>query len=125
MSQNRIVRRTLGLASLVIVAGVPLFLAACAPAYENGNLSRFINRQEEARDACLSRHVVSLDDGRSAPDRIGHEAASACGPENDRLIRAMSTVDPSGVPQIANAVRKDSVVKATSYVLEARAQARR
>jgi hypothetical protein len=105
--------------------GAPLLLAACAPAYENGNLSRFINRQEEARDACLSRHVVSLDDGRSTPDRVGHEAASACGPENDRLIRAMSTVDPSGVPEIADAVRKDSVVKATSYVLEARARARR
>jgi hypothetical protein len=111
--------------SFAAMAAMPLLAEGCAPAYENGNLSRFINRQEQARDTCLSRHVVSLDDGRSAPNRIGHEAASACGPETDRLIRAMSTVDPSGVPQIADAVRKDSVVKATSYVLEARAQARR
>jgi hypothetical protein len=98
-----------------------LCLAACAPAYEDGHLSRDINRQRAARDACLSSQVTSLDDRRSAPDIIGRSASAACSFQNDRLIQLMSTMDRGGEEQITKAVRKDSVVRATSYVLDLRA----
>ncbi len=99
-----------------------LLLQACAPAYEDGHLSRLINRQREARDACLKTHVSLQDDRVSAPDSIARAIAATCTPENDRLIQAMSTADPSGEAQITNAVRKDATMKAETYVLELRAR---
>ncbi|WIM12847.1 hypothetical protein [Enhydrobacter sp.] len=99
-----------------------LLLQACAPAYENGHLSRFINRQREARDACLRNHVSLQDDRISSPNAVAQAIAATCTPENDRLIQAMSTADPSGEGQIADAVRKDAAVKAETYVLELRAR---
>jgi hypothetical protein len=97
-------------------------LQACAPAYENGHLSRFINRQREARDACLRQHVGLQDDRVTAPNDIARAIAATCAPENDRLIQAMATADPSGEPQITDAVRKEAAVKAESYVLQLRAR---
>lgn len=107
------------------IAGLLLstfLLQACAPAYENGHLSRFINRQRETRDACLRVHVGQQDDRVSAPNDVARAITAACAPENDRLIQAMSTADPSGEPQIAQAVRKDAAVKAEAYVRELRAR---
>ncbi|SJZ39754.1 hypothetical protein SAMN02745126_00868 [Enhydrobacter aerosaccus] len=101
-----------------------LCVAACAPAYEDGHLSRAINQQRVIRDNCLSTEAVSLDDRRSPAEAIGRAAASACTAQNDKLIQLMSTMDRSGELHITDAVRKDAVVKATSYVLNARAQAR-
>jgi hypothetical protein len=95
-------------------------LAACAPAYEDGHQSREINKQRAARDACLSTEAVTLDDRSSTPDAIGRQAAAACTAQNDKLIQAMSTMDRSGAEQISIATRKDSIIKATSYVLKAR-----
>lgn len=108
---------------LVASAVAAFTLGACAPAYEDGHLSRSINQQRVARDSCLSAEVSSLDDGRSAPEIVGRAASVACTAQNDRLIQLMSTMDRSGESQITDAVRKESVVKATSYVLNARAQA--
>jgi hypothetical protein len=99
-----------------------LLLQACAPAYENGHLSRFIDRQREARDACLRNHVGLQDDRVSASRDVARAIAATCAPENDRLIQAMSTADPSGEPQITEAVRKEAAVKAETYVLELRAR---
>ena len=113
--------RLLSLPSAVSAAAA-LVLTACAPAYEDGHLSRSINEQRVARDTCLSNEVRSLDDGRSAPEVIGRTASAACTAQNDRLIQLMATMDRSGEAQITDAVRKDSVVKATSYVLTLRAQ---
>jgi hypothetical protein len=113
--------RSLSLTALAAIIG----LSACAPAYEDGHLSRSINQQRVARDACLSSEVSSLDDGRSAPEIIGRAASVACNAQNDRLIQLMATMDRSGESQITEAVRKESVVKATSYVLSARARAGR
>jgi hypothetical protein len=110
------------LSSTFLAAGM-FSLAACAPAYEDGHLSRDINHQRELRDKCLSREAISLDDHRSMPEMIGRSAALACSTENDKLIQLMSTMDRSGEVQITDAVRKDSIVKATSYVLGARAAA--
>jgi hypothetical protein len=109
----------------VFLAVAVLCLGACAPLYEDGHLSRNINHQRQVRDHCLSNHAVSLDDGREAPDMVGRSAAVACTTENDKLIQLMSTMDPSGESRITEAVRKDAVVKATSYVLGARATAGR
>jgi hypothetical protein len=114
--------RLLPLLSAVSTAAAFL-LAACAPAYEDGHLSRSINEQRMARDTCLSNEARSLDDGRSAPEVIARAASGACTAQNDRLIQLMATMDRSGEAQITDAVRKDSVVKATSYVLTMRAQA--
>lgn len=97
-------------------------LQACAPAYENGHLSRFINREREARDACLRNHVSLQDDRVSSPNAVAHTIAATCTPENDRLIQAMSTADPSGEVQIADAVRKDAAMRAETYILELRAR---
>lgn len=98
-----------------------LLLQACAPAYENGHLSRFINRQREVRDACLRTHVGLQDDRVSAPREVARAIAATCNPENDRLIQAMSVADPSGEAQITDAVRKDAARQAETYVLERRA----
>jgi hypothetical protein len=111
--------RSRSLTALAVILG----LSACAPAYEDGHLSRSINQQRVARDACLSSETTSLDDGRSAPEVIARAASVACNAQNDRLIQLMATMDRSGEQQITEAVRKDSVVKATSYVLSARARA--
>lgn len=108
---------------LTVSAVAVLTLCACAPAYEDGHLSRSINQQRVARDSCLSTEASSLDDGRSAPEIIARAASVACTPQNDRLIQLMATMDRSGESQITDAVRKESVVKATSYVLNSRAQA--
>lgn len=105
----------------VLVLQAPL-LQACAPAYENGHLSRFINRQREARDACLRDHVSLQDDRVSSPNAVAQAIAATCTPENDRLIQAMSTADPSGEAQITDAVRKDATVRAETYILELRAR---
>jgi hypothetical protein len=99
-----------------------LVLQACAPAYENGHLSRFINRQREARDACLRNHVSLQDDRISSPNAVAQAIAATCAPENDRLIQAMSTADPSGEAQITDAVRKDATIRAETYILELRAR---
>ena len=106
-----------------VSAAAALLLTACAPAYEDGHLSRSINQQRMARDSCLSNEARSLDDGRSAPEVIARTASAACTAQNDRLIQLMATMDRSGETQITDAVRKDSVVKATSYVLAMRGQA--
>jgi hypothetical protein len=108
---------------LSAVSAAALLLAACAPAYEDGHLSRSINQQRVARDTCLSNEARSLDDGRSPPEAVARSASAACTAQNDRLIQLMATMDRSGEVQITDAVRKDSVVKATSYVLAMRAQA--
>ena len=107
---------------LSAVSATALVLTACAPAYEDGHLSRSINQQRMARDTCLSNEARSLDDSRSAPEVIARSASAACTAQNDRLIQLMATMDRSGEAQITDAVRKDSVVKATSYVLTMRAQ---
>jgi hypothetical protein len=99
-----------------------VLLQACAPAYEDGHLSRFINRQREARDACLRLQVNQQDDRQSAPDAIARAIAATCSPENDKLIQAMATADPSGEPQITEAVRKDAAMRAETYVRELRAR---
>ncbi|MBS0223896.1 MAG: hypothetical protein JSR91_24480 [Proteobacteria bacterium] len=108
---------------LVASAVAAFTLGACAPAYEDGHLSRSINQQRVARDSCLSSEASSLDDGRSAPEIVAQAASNACTAQNDRLIQLMATMDRSGESQITAAVRKESVVKATSYVLSGRAQA--
>jgi hypothetical protein len=105
----------------VLALQAPL-LQACAPAYENGHLSRFINRQREARDACLRNHVSLQDDRISSPNAVAQAIAATCAPENDRLIQAMSTADPSGEAQITDAVRKDATIRAETYILELRAR---
>ena len=97
-----------------------LGLAACAPAYEDGHLSREINKQRVARDTCLSTEVASIDDHSSPADAIGKQAALACTPQNDRLIQLMATMDRSGIEQITLATRKDAIIKATTYALRAR-----
>ncbi len=107
---------------LMASAIVALALGACAPAYEDGHLSRSINKQRMERDTCLANEASSLDDGRSAPETIARAASAACNAQNDRLIQLMATMDRGGEPQITEAVRKDSVVKATSYVLTTRAR---
>lgn len=112
--------RSLVLPTLVVAA---LVLAACEPAYEDGHLSRDINRQRVARDACLSTQAAALDDHSSPPEAIGQSAAAACSTQNDRLIQLMSTMDSSGEEHIIVVVRKDSILKATTYVLNARAAA--
>ncbi|WIM13536.1 hypothetical protein [Enhydrobacter sp.] len=106
-----------------VSAVTALALTACAPAYEDGHLSRSINQQRAMRDTCLSNQARSLDDGHSAPETIARAASANCSGQNDRLIQLMATMDRSGEAQITNAVRKDSLVKATSYVLATRAQA--
>lgn len=100
-----------------------LALGACAPAYEDGHLSREINKQRALRDACLSSQVTALDDRSSSPSMIGQQAAMACTSQNDRLIQLLSTMDRSGVDQITIATRKDAVMKATTYALKARGEA--
>ena len=105
------------------LAAVTFGLTACAPAYEDGHLSRSINQQRVVRDTCLSNEANTLDDRSSAPEAIGRAASFACAAQNDRLIQLMATMDRSGEPQITEAVRKEAVVKATSYVINARAQA--
>jgi len=107
---------------ILAIAAPLLLLGACTTAYENGALSRFINHQEQARDSCLMRSVGAHDDGAAA-ESVGRAIAARCAPENDRLIQAMAAADPSGRQQIADAVRRDAVVKATGYVLQARAYA--
>lgn len=111
-------RLRLSIASTFAILG----LAACAPAYEDGHLSRSINQQRVVRDTCLSSEANSLDDGHSAPEVIARAASAACTVQNDRLIQLMSTMDRGGETQITDAVRKDSVIKATSYVLAMRAR---
>jgi hypothetical protein len=109
-------------ASICLALAV-LGLAACEPAYEDGHLSRNINRQRVARDACLSTQAAALDDHSSPPEAIGQSAAAACSVQNDRLIQLMSTMDSSSQEHIIVAVRKNSILKATTYVLNARTAA--
>ncbi len=46
-----------------IAALVLVCLSACAPAFEDGHLSRAINQQRVVRDKCLFNQAASLDDG--------------------------------------------------------------
>jgi hypothetical protein len=107
--------------SIVFALFSAFLLQACAPAYEDGHQSRFINRERETRDACLRAQVNRHDDRASAADVVGRAVASSCNAETDRLIQAMSTADPSGEAQIAEAVRKEAAIQATRYVLRQRA----
>ncbi|SKA34907.1 hypothetical protein SAMN02745126_05574 [Enhydrobacter aerosaccus] len=107
--------------SFVLALSSALLLQACAPAYENGHLSRFINRERETRDACLRAQARQQDDRASAADTVGRAAAASCNAQNDRLIQAMSTADPSGEAEITEAIRKDATMQATRYVLHQRA----
>lgn len=110
--------RLISLAAVFAVLG----LVSCAPAYEDGHLSRAINQQRVLRDKCLSSEAVSLDDRQSSPEAVARRVSAACTEQNDKLIQLMSTMDRSGESHITEAVRKDAVVKATTYVISARAR---
>jgi hypothetical protein len=113
------------LSATAVLGLVASGLTACAPAYEDGHLSRDINKQRVLRDSCLAAQATSLDDHTSAAEVIGQQATMACSAQNDRLIQLMATMDRSGENTIILSVRKDSAVKATSYVLNARAYAQK
>ena len=106
--------------SPAVAAIVLACLSACAPAFEDGHLSRAINQQRVVRDKCLASQAASIDDRSSAPETIGWQAAAACSDENDKLIQLVATMDRGNEAKVTTVMRKDAVVKATSYVLTAR-----
>jgi hypothetical protein len=95
-------------------------LNACAPAFEDGHLSRAINQQRVVRDKCLFSQAAALDDRSSTPETIGWQVSSACDADNDKLIQLVATMDRGNEEKIATVMRKDAAMKATSYVLRAR-----
>jgi hypothetical protein len=107
--------------SLAIAAIAFACLNACAPAFEDGHLSRAINQQRVVRDKCLFNQAASLDDRNSAPEMVGWQVATACNADNDRLIQLVATMDRGNEDKVAAVMRKDAAVKATSYVLSLRA----
>src|SRR5471030_836335 len=103
-----------------IVAIALACLSACAPAFEDGHLSRAINQQRIVRDKCLLSQAASLDDRSSTPEMMGWQVASACDADNDKLIQLVATMDRGNEAKITAVMRKDAAMKATSYVLTAR-----
>ncbi|MDP1749042.1 MAG: hypothetical protein Q8L22_06265 [Reyranella sp.] len=74
-----------------------------------------VERQYEARDACLKRAVSHSEDQESDPIERGRAFARSCRIEIDRLI---ATVDPHGDPLVASAIMEDSVRRAARFDLE-------
>src|SRR5471032_688612 len=72
-----------------ILIGLAFFAAACAPARENGSLSRLIDRNGEARDLCLKNQAATLDDRTQSVDAIAPRVVAACQATNDQLIQSL------------------------------------
>jgi hypothetical protein len=117
-----------GAKSSIVAAAVllPLLLGACEQAsswkaggWTNPALMHKINRAYEARDACLSRHVVPADANNSSAQAIGAAAALSCQSETNELI---SLSNPYGDPRVSAAIRRDSEFRAVGFVLKARGQ---
>lgn len=83
--------------------------------YEDFVPSTKVERQYEARDACLKRAASHNEDQESDPTERGRAIARSCGIEIDRLI---ATVDSHGDPLVASAIVEDSVRRAARFVLE-------
>lgn len=105
---------------------LPLLLAGCeqASAWKAGGwtdprLMHKINHAYEARDNCLSRHVVPSDANNSSAQAIAAAAALSCQSETNALI-AIS--NPYGDPRVSAAIMRDSDFRALRFVLQARGQ---
>lgn len=87
-----------------------------------GDLGRkvSIDKNYEARDACLSRNAAADGTSTEDPTTLAHAVALACSAETDKLISAS---DLSGDAKIAASIRKDSEFRALGFVMKARGQA--
>jgi hypothetical protein len=105
---------------------LPLLLAACeeASAWKAGgwsdpSLMHKINRAYEARDTCLSKHVVPADANNSSAQAIAAAAALSCQSETNALI---AVSNPYGDPRVTASIMRDSDFRALRFVLQARGQ---
>jgi hypothetical protein len=102
-----------------------LSIAACASRrdylfegneYSNPIKVHAIKALYEARDACLAKNAIAADGENSDVTTIAKAVALACAPETDRLIAA-TNLDRD--PKVAEAIRKDTDLKAAKFVVRA------
>jgi hypothetical protein len=77
-----------------------------------------------ARDACLARNVVALDDYRSDAATIGMAVVAACRYENQALVASIAGPDGFRQGEIARQIEQNSLEAATQAVLAHRATRR-
>lgn len=102
-----------------IVVFVLLSLAACSVNQEYSDPRR-VSRAEtqfKARDACLKQNVVAFVNTADDPATVAHAVSEICRPETAKLIEISN---PSGDPEVAEAIRKDTKFRAAGYVMRAR-----
>jgi hypothetical protein len=87
------------------------------PLYEDDLRMRSINKQRLARDLCLATRVVKLDDGVSDPAGVALAAVTACQADTNKLIELLVRMDTDHRPDITQAIRRDTLMKATGLVL--------
>ena len=85
--------------------------------YDNPRRMARIDREFEARDACLAKNAVPSDGAYSNAAAIAKSVALACKAETDRLI---AVSNPTNDPKVTAAIVKDSDFRAMGYVLKAR-----
>jgi hypothetical protein len=111
---------------LAVAVLLSLPLAACEQAsswkpggWSDPALMHRINRAYEARDNCLSKHIVPNDANNSSAQAIAAAAALSCQSETNALI---AVSNPYGDPRVTAAITRDSEFRALRFVLEARSQ---
>jgi hypothetical protein len=77
-----------------------------------------------ARDACLARNVVTLDDYRSDAATVGMAVVAACRQENAALVASIAGPDGFRQSEIARQIDQNSRDAATQMVLQHRAAQR-
>lgn len=89
------------------------------PHYSDPRLMSKINDQYKLRDSCLAKNAVPYVAGDSDVSNIARAVSLSCQPETEKLV---SLSNPTHDPAITAAIQKDSVFRATGYVLRARGE---
>jgi hypothetical protein len=113
-------QKTTRLASLLI----PLVTLCGCAVVNSAPSSQEVVQLREARDACLARNVVALDDFRSDAATIGAAVVAACRYENQALVSAIAGPDGFRQSEISRQIGQNSLDAATQAVLSHRAMRR-
>lgn len=80
-----------------------------------------IDQLRAAQNACLAENVPQFEDGTSEASKVGYYVAMSCTVQTDKLVQHAV---PHATPAERQAFERDAALRATGYVLRARAQPR-
>ena len=104
--------------NLAVAAALATTLAVGACTLPTNVKIKKIDELRSAQTACLINNVPQFEDGSSEPSKIGRFVAMSCIVETDKLVY-YAVPNPTG--QERQAFLDDATVRATGYVIRARA----